>query len=114
LRGDYLRTLSVWKEHFPSEQLFIGFYDDIIGNPAGMLGDLHQFLGVPARMYEAAGKVTEKIFTSNEKSIPGELLRYLAERYRPDIDQLSRQFGGHAAAWLAETDRILNGRAPQS
>ena len=114
LRGDYLRTLDIWKEHFPAEQLFIGFYDDIIGNPAGLLGDLHGFLGVPARTYEAAGRVTEKIFTSKEKHIPAELLRYLAERYRPDIEQLSRRFGGHATSWLAETDHILAGQAPPS
>lgn len=109
LRSDYIRTIDIWAKYFPPEQLFVGFYDDVIGNPAGLLDDLHRFLGVSPRTYETAGKVTEKIFTSNEKRIPAELLRYLAERYRPDIEQLSRQFGGHAASWLAETDRILAG-----
>lgn len=108
LRGDYLRTLDTWKAYFPPEQFFVGFYDDVMGNPAELLADLHRFLGVSPRAYETGDRVNEKIFSSREKRIPEELLRYLAEKYRPAIEQLSERFGGHASSWLGETDQILN------
>jgi hypothetical protein len=46
LRGDYLALLAPWQAAFPSQQLFLGFYDDLATRPRELLIDVFRFLGV--------------------------------------------------------------------
>jgi hypothetical protein len=107
LRGDYIRTIDNWGAHFPKEQFFIGFYDDIMANPGKLLCELCSFLGIAQRSYSEMDNVGDRIFASRGKQLPDELRRYLAEKYRPEIERLSARIGGHTTSWLADVDRIL-------
>jgi hypothetical protein len=46
--GDYLGHLRRWLNVFPRQQVFIGFYEDIVRRPEALLRDLFAFLGVDA------------------------------------------------------------------
>ena len=46
-RGDYLTCLQQWLEHFPREQVWTGFMEDVAqGEEAGVLRSVFGFLGV--------------------------------------------------------------------
>jgi len=100
LRSDYLRTLEVWEANFPREQIFIGFYDDITLQPARLLADVLNFLGVDLEAVPPPEHLGEKVHISREKEMPEELKSYLREKYRPALRELSERFGGHAKRWL--------------
>ncbi|MGK7887811.1 MAG: sulfotransferase [Leptolyngbyaceae cyanobacterium] len=45
-KGFYSQQLSLFFQHFEAEKIKIYLYDDLCANPAGMLQDLYQFIGV--------------------------------------------------------------------
>lgn len=50
-RGDYLACLRAWLEHFPMQQIWTGFMEDVAaGNEAAVLRSVFDFLGVDARL----------------------------------------------------------------
>lgn len=108
LRGDYIRTIGIWSSCFPAEQFFIGFYDDVAEQPGRILSDVHKFLGIPSDAPESDGPLDEKIFASKQKQIPDDILRYLTEKYQPEIERLSEMLGGHTKTWLVEANGFLN------
>jgi hypothetical protein len=102
LRGDYLRTLDIWESKFPSAQMFIGFFDDIIAQPEQLLRDVFNFLDLePEDSTFDPGRNT-KIHVTEEMTMPPEVRRYLASKYLPDLEKLSARFRGHAERWHAE------------
>lgn len=101
LRGDYLRTLDIWESYFPHEQVFIGFFDDIVEQPAKLLRDVLSFLGLdPGSAPEA--RLRRNVGKSRESEMPLPVRRYLTEKYLPDLEKLSARFGGHAERWRAD------------
>ena len=46
LRSNYLRTINNWRDYFSPDQIFIGFYEDIIKNPTDLLNKICQFLEI--------------------------------------------------------------------
>ena len=107
LRSEYLRTIQIWRTHFPEKQFFVGFYDDILQDPKRLLLDVFRFLDVEASESTINGDLSEKVNISPEKDIPTELLVHLAKKYHPQIAQLSQELGGHANEWLSATEKIL-------
>lgn len=100
LRSDYMRTLNIWNACFSQEQFFIGFYDDILQNPEKLLSDIYAFFGVEALESGKTHCIRKKINLSTEQEIPHEIYDYLAEKYYPEIEGLSKRIGGYSTVWL--------------
>ena len=49
-RGDYAAILGRWSREFPSEQLFVGFFEDVAERPQELLERIFRFLGVSCRI----------------------------------------------------------------
>jgi Sulfotransferase family len=105
LRGDYLRTLEIWESKFPREQMFIGFFDDIMAQPSRLLRQVYSFLGLQiSDVISIPGN--RKVHASHELDMPAEIRRYLARKYLPDLEKLSVRFGGHAQLWHSDAVEI--------
>ncbi len=108
LRSDYLRTLNIWESQFPPEQMFIGFFDDVLSAPDDLLRSIFSFLDVESSANEIAHVAkTSNRCASEEMPIPAETHRYLATKYLPDLERLSERFGGHAERWRAEAAALM-------
>jgi hypothetical protein len=110
LRGDYVRTVEIWSCCFPREQLFIGFFDDLVQDPQRFMLSVIQFLGAPALGLDP-GVLGEKVNVSNQREIPEEIRYYLAQKYHPELQRLNTLVGGYCEAWLKKTEDILGHRA---
>jgi hypothetical protein len=107
LRTDYLRTIEIWSEHYPAEQIFVGFFEDVHFHPEALLGRICAFLDVtPLERWPDA---SARVYGGSVATIPGELAVTLAELYRDPTHRLADRFGGYAswwhrcAEWLADT-----------
>ena len=107
LRGDYIRSVDTWSSCFPREQMFIGFYDDIVQNPGKLFLNVLQFLEVYPVEIDTFPSLFRKVNTSREKEMPVEVRYYLARKYRKQIEQLSHLIGSHALGWLREADEVV-------
>lgn len=103
LRGDYNRTLTIWGECFPAEQLWYGFFEDVIEDPAGTLASALSFLEVEQKS-EHDRKLGAKVNTSQQVEMPLEVRRYLSRLYVGDLRRLSERIGGRTLKWLASAE----------
>ena len=106
LRSDYVRTLGIWSSCFPKEQIFIGFYDDVMENPHGVVLRVLRFLDVAQRPNAQA--LSRKVNVSRVLEMPIEIQYYLASKYHGELQKLSELLGGHCTVWLKEAETILN------
>ena len=49
LQGEYLKVIDNWQVYFPKEQIFIGFFEEIVNAPEEILLRLYRFLGGGSR-----------------------------------------------------------------
>ena len=107
LRSDYVRTVDTWFSCFPREQIFIGFYDDIVENPGTLFSSILKFLEVSPIETDKFPSLYRRVNASREKEMPVEVRYYLARKYREQLEQLSRLVGSHALSWLGEADNVI-------
>lgn len=108
LRTSYLRTINIWHSHFPEEQFFIGFYDDVIRNPQNLLTEVLDFIGADSSIKVLNGETNKAVNVSHKVPMPPEIRRYLAQKYHRDLQQLGELVGGYAVNWLEEAEAIMD------
>ena len=108
LRTDYARTIEVWASHYPADQIFVGFLEDIHFHPEELLTRVCRFLGVAPldRWPNAASRV----YGGSGATIPGELAVALAELYRAPLHELASRFGGYASWWRFCAEHLVDER----
>lgn len=114
-RTSYLRTIDTWEEYFPRDQIFYGFYDDLVGDPGELLTAICGFLGISAEKLQLDGsqkkQVKPKMGTRFE--MPMNVKTHAAKKYHADLVKLSARFGGHAERWLSDAGSIIDDAAQQ-
>ena len=101
LRSDYLRILDRWGRHFPREQFFLGFYDEVAQQPAALLERVQTFLGIEAQPVRAES-LRQRVNISKEVGMPPGIRVYLTQKYLSEIAALSERVGGPVKEWLAQ------------
>jgi len=101
-RSDYLTTIERWTKSFSLDNVFIGFYDDILIAPQRLLDEVCEFLGVPPLTLEES--TLKRIHHRSMKlPMPSEVREELQRRHRPMIEALATKFGEHPESWLRTT-----------
>lgn len=108
LRSDYLGTLRIWEAHFPPEQIFVGFHDDIAERPAEVLPAILRFLGCDTSQGVELEELQKRVHVSKEKEMPTAVRRYLAAKYHGDLVTLAARFGSHPKTWLRAAEATLS------
>jgi hypothetical protein len=111
-RGDYLRTLKNWGEAFPPEQFFIGFFEDLTGQPQSFLREILRFLDIAPETIRSRTDLAKPVNAARSETrrgMPEEIAQELAGSYLSDLRALAGRFGSHASVWLASAERILSG-----
>lgn len=103
LRGDYIRTLDIWSSHFPSDQIFVGFLEDVSFRPSEFLAATCEFLGVEAVDVPPTGKEHAR----SGSNMPLEIARFLAEDNHELLERLSSTFGWPASEWLSIAEWLM-------
>jgi hypothetical protein len=105
LRGNYPRTIKIWERIFGRQQLFLGFFDEVVNCPRDLYIRLLNYLDVSAdEKYIPEGllrKVNVSKVTGNH-GMPDPVRECLIEQYRHDMEWLAGRFGGYASKWLDE------------
>lgn len=108
LRSDYVRMLKIWSSCFPREQIYVGFYDDVVHKPQEIIQDILEFLGVKNLGNFNNTAINRKVNVSKKMNIPSDVQYYLANKYYPELQKLNDLVGGHSVVWLKEAEKILS------
>lgn len=107
-RGCYSSILSTWSQYYPPEQICIGYYDEIIKSPKGLLLRIFEFLNVEASAVHISEKIHGRLNSSTKfRQIPPHLERHLAEIYREEVENMSEKAGSYARNWLNRVKGLL-------
>ena len=103
----YLSNLRRWQHFFPSQQIFIGFFEQISSSPQQLLTDIFRFLGVK-NLPLAQEALREKINAGDYPPMPDEIARSLARLLVGEIEGLHDCLNNeYTAQWLASTRLLL-------
>lgn len=101
IRVQYNRMLDNWLDVFPSENVYVSFFDDLVENAQGFIDDIYEFLGV-ARM---SAELPKRLFapvhagTAYLDPMPNWVLAELANMYEPELRRLRERLAGRTVAW---------------
>lgn len=107
LRSDHLATLDRWGRHFPSDRIWVGFFDDLEADPDGFVARLCRFLGV-VPVAGALGRSDRGRNAAGGPACPPEYERLLAARFLDLTRRLHERFGSHATGWYHRALRVLD------
>jgi len=92
-RGNYLKIISKWKKYFPSDQIFIGDYNQLKSSPKKLLNEVFNFLEINQitdwNEYPLKSKINETEIKNNKA--PDELHEYLIKLYSNDLKELKKE-----------------------
>lgn len=108
-RSDYFKTLQVWESVYQREQIFIGFFEQILENPRQLLLDIYQFLGVDSSEQYIPESLREKRNVGHYSRIPDHWAFHLAQQYHDSLKLLHQRFDNSStASWLAFAEQQLS------
>ena len=93
--SDFLGTLKRYLKYVAPENLFLGFYEDILFHRDRFLLAVQEFLGVPAEDISSKAQ-----HSSKNNGIKLEYAVYLAQRNIRKIKEMASVFEGYAQFWL--------------
>lgn len=94
-RGDHLAVLEAWGRRVPADRICLGFFEEIADDPAGLLGRVHRFLGVPPRPPVETGVVRRGVGTPMPPAVRDTLVAML----RPELEALAARFETPGRDW---------------
>lgn len=105
---DYPRVLQAWENHFPPEQMFVAFFEELQDCPDDLLLRIYRFIGVEASPRHFPGTLRQRVNENkNKPELPAALDLVLAEKYLPQLQVLAKRFNGYPQKWLEEAEEIL-------
>jgi hypothetical protein len=107
-RGDYLGTIGRWLTKYPANQLFIGFYDEIVEKPGDLLSRLFRFLEVSALPDAIPAGLRNRVNPTRDVPIPPHLHAQLAALYVDDLGVLAERYGPFPGLWLEKAEQALS------
>lgn len=104
LRGDYVTSIRNWRSVFPSEQLAIYRYEQMVHEPNALLVSVAEHLGLAPEVFATLPpEVTgERVFASMNAELREPLRAVLTELYRDRILELEDYMQLDLRAWRAE------------
>jgi Sulfotransferase domain len=88
-RGRYAEQIERWLEHFPREQLLVLTSDELLDDPAGVMGQVARFLGIPERQAQSYPLRGVREYTA----MAPETREHLARMFEPHNRRLEELLG---------------------
>ena len=106
--GYYTENLNRWEKYFPSEQVFVGFHDDLQQNPQQFLEEICKFLQVKGSFDDQTRQLEIRY---NQKpiqlAIHSDIEAILSNIYLEELQLLAGRFGGVTSNWLNRAQSVL-------
>ncbi len=104
--SDYYHVLQLWEKFYPSQQILIGFFDQLSETPVEFLKDIYRFLDISDSEAHIPETITRKHNAYKYPDIPDHFLKYLARQHHTSIRKLHQSYGSvYSADWLAFVER---------
>jgi len=105
----YEKNLNIWERIFHKQQMYIGFYDQLLENPSAFIEDICRFLNISFPDSIVKLNLNKRINASNSSDIPDDLHNYLFDKYSGELEYLNNRFKNkYTQQWLDYAEYHLN------
>ena len=111
LRSRYVQAVNNWRGVFGPNQVFIGFFDDLVAAPRDLLRSVLNFLGVDSSDRNIPATLEREVNASAKRDLPEHLLPRLYAPYLDDLRELEKLVGGPVSKWLAKAEEAVGSAA---
>jgi hypothetical protein len=108
-KSSYVSTIERLERVFPEQQVFYGFFDDIVSKPNFFINRVLTFLGCVSTDITRLLPSEPVGSAAGGRRPPVEYERALAQIFMTDLRQLCARFDGPPQSWLARYETILDG-----
>lgn len=103
----YLDTLECWWQHFPREQIYLAYQDQMRDDPAAFLSALTSWLGIGSLDWSRQPHVGEKVAAGRYQPLPDEIRSYLAEKLYEPTRALHNAVGSsYTQGWVSGIEAL--------
>jgi len=103
----YHRNIEAWSRHFPSRQLYFGFFDRIRNEPEAYLAEILSFLDLKNGF--SPRNASEPVNQGKGERISPDLEREIASLLLPEAEYLHQRFAnGYTQNWLSHARRLVH------
>lgn len=106
--GCYTETLERWESIYPTNQLYIYFFEDILKKPEWLIEKICNFLSLDYKSTYFDETIRTAGNYTGLREIPEEIERYLYQKFEQPIRQAQKRFGGYTNQWLVNLEKQLN------
>lgn len=100
LRGDYPRTLRIWRDRFGADNVLVLPYTWIGDQPERFLRDCTEFARLDWWTGWTPEVLRQRVFAGETYPLPAHLRYFLQELYAPQIDALASEIDWDPRGWL--------------
>jgi hypothetical protein len=89
LSGDYLGQLERWLSVFPREQVYVGFFEDLVSSPRKLLRNVLEFLEISPAFADSAAVTVDAVNVGSPKMASPRVMRHLRALYASRTAELA-------------------------
>ena len=105
----YEKNLNNWERIFQKQQIYIGFYDQLLENPNAFIENICGFLNISFPDSIVKLNLNKRFNASNSSNIPGDLHNYLVDKYSGELDYLHNRFNNnYTKRWLEKAQNRIS------
>jgi hypothetical protein len=93
----YQNAIDGWVVFYPQDQIYIGFYEELLEDPEKVINEIRAFIGCEPVVL----KDKRALLGKAQPSFPDSLLKNLHSFYRIEAKGLAHRLGSYAEAWFA-------------
>jgi hypothetical protein len=97
--GHYTAMLDAWLRHFPAEQLFVGFYDDVGARPRDLLAKIYRHAGLDPEAEGAYAAANERVAAGPGAPLPPNLRAELEPLFADEVRRIAERYAGTPRSW---------------
>ena len=105
--SDYVNNLDAWRQHYPAEQLFVGYFDELSADPGKFLQKILAFLGLESSEVVLPQGVSEKRNAGQGEPIPQRFHPLLVDLHYDRIVKLDQTLkNAFTKDWLQAAESL--------
>ena len=106
IRDSYVGIIDRWTKAFGADQVFVGFFEDVVARPVELLEEILEFIGVTERDEGVVEGASRKVRPGVKVEMPDAVRDFLIERNKDGMRVLAERYGSPVDQWI---DRYLGG-----
>ena len=106
----YMAVVQTWKNYFSADQVFVGFYDQLLESPLSLYRDIGNFIGIDVERTpeHVVSRISQQYNVGLNFNVPDKYSVYLARQYLACVEEVCQEYRPYPQQWLKEYNELLS------